>query len=74
MSALINNGGQAFPCERDYGQKLESSDGMSLRDWFASNFSKGMLASGQCTKEYIRDLLCKDAFAHADAMIKERSV
>ena len=28
-------GGPAFPCERDYGPKLESSEGMTLRQYAA---------------------------------------
>ena len=30
------DGGPAFPCEREHGEKLESAEGMSLRDYFAA--------------------------------------
>lgn len=60
---------QAFPCEREYGPKFESSDGMTLRDYFAAKAMQELLS--QYGYEMF-SVCAKDAFLMADAMLKER--
>ena len=62
-------GGPAFPVQGLRGPDV--SDGMTLRDWFAGQALKGMLASSEYTGT------CEEfagwAYQHADAMLAERS-
>lgn len=74
---------------RDDRMAMPLHDGMSLRDWFAGQALAGILAvtvdqeteSGQyahgplCSPglEHDRNLVAKDAFAIADAMLAERA-
>ena len=44
-----NTGGPAFPCEREYGPKLDSAEGMTLRDYFAAKAMQGLM-----TKDYVK--------------------
>jgi len=73
-----NDGGPAFPC----GGWL-NHDGMSLRDYLAATALQGMMASesegnGLCprcsTAGKFIDGCAKEAYAYADAMLKEREV
>lgn len=68
---MRNNGGAAFPVSTEYGTKVDSSEGMSLRDYFAAKASDDdvsywLRALGpQATREHAK-------YAYADAMIAER--
>lgn len=68
-----NNGGSAFPVAnlRDPNQ----SDGMSLRDWFASNALSALITKSSPTKQDGYDELVKcivnQAYNIADAMLAE---
>lgn len=64
-----DNGGAAFPYWQEYNGDVESSSGMSLRDWFA-----GMALQGRLTLKdgRTRDEIVEDAYDDADAMLKER--
>ena len=62
-----NNGGPAFPCTDAKGF---TSEGMSLRDYFAGQALAGMLADE--TKQGSRGNYAEDAYDIADAMLAER--
>jgi hypothetical protein len=71
----INDGGPAFPHLREYvapnTYKPIAEGGMSLRDWFA-----GMALQGQAHRfahpHEHRELLAKDCYDIADAMLAAR--
>lgn len=68
-----DNGGPAFPEQGSRG-KAASGEGMSLRDYFAAKAMQVCLA--QCTEfpdETWRTGVAMDAYAMADAMLKERA-
>lgn len=62
----------AFPQpERDSG--LNSRDkGMSLRDWFAGQALSGLLASPRLWESVTEEMVAKQSFHFADAMMTER--
>ena len=60
-----NDGGPAFPSDRA-GQV-----GMSLRDWFAGKALEGQAHRFDHPHNH-RELLAKDCYEIADAMLKER--
>lgn len=74
------NGGPAFPTlaqspGNGWGPEGErpampSSQGMSLRDWFAGQALAGML--GGALKDTSYDVITQCAFRFADAMLKAR--
>lgn len=61
-----NDGGSAFP--NDYCNP--SSQGMSLRDWFAGQALAGQLANAD--SEINMTFLAKWSYEYADAMLAER--
>jgi hypothetical protein len=63
MSGTINDGGPAFP-----RHGYNSNDGMTLRDWFASQALAGLLAH---TGESERNRAVA-AYRYADAMLRAR--
>jgi len=70
-----NNGGPAFP-NSGYNGWGEPEYGMTLRDYFASDALKGMLANP--SRDQTRGkpgvhLLVAYAYEYADAMLAERS-
>lgn len=83
MSEPSKDGGAAFPLCKDaanspvtdmFGNDISS--GMSLRDYFAAAALTGLLASNATYQgsTAARDLLAKDALAHADALLAAREV
>ena len=62
-----NDGGPAIPCTDAKGF---TSEGMSLRDYFAGQALAGMLADE--TKQGSRGNYAEDAYDIADAMLAER--
>lgn len=74
---IKDNGGDAFPSPGvviDYDKNEHQQGahgGMSLRDYFAANAQAGMLANYNVinTPEHVAQM----AYAHADAMLAERS-
>lgn len=72
----VNDGGPAFPCEeqiRCNGEVVDTRKftGMTLRDYFAGQALAGLLVN-QGAKFWDGD--ARNAYAAADAMIKEREV
>jgi hypothetical protein len=69
MSALINDGGPAFPM--GYHPEGNNADhfGMTIRDYFAAAALQGILADGGGASW---DDDAKNAYAVADAMIRAR--
>lgn len=64
-----NNGGPAFP----YGQENHterSSEGMTLRDYFAAKAMAGMLSEGRSSNA--KDWMPEEAYKIADAMLAAR--
>ncbi len=73
MSAPINDGGPAFPCEVQQGKNEFPArlPGMTLRDWFAGQVIGHFAA--QALMEHWQAYECaNDAYAYADAMMKAR--
>jgi hypothetical protein len=73
MSALINDGGPAFPTETSNGYH----HGMRLRDYFAAAAMQGNLAGQSTDVGYYEgkdawNKAAQDAYAVADAMLKAR--
>jgi hypothetical protein len=72
------DGGAAFPCERDYGIKLESQEGMSLRDYFAQAIVSSpemFLTTGREGKNLDLEpgeAVARAAYDIADSMLVER--
>ena len=83
MSNQINDGGPAFPLGPTAGTMKPMQDGtlivthygmvpgMTLRDYFAAAALQGILSSTQTGHLQI---IAKDAYGMADAMIKAREV
>jgi hypothetical protein len=74
MSAPINDGGPAFPCE-SYGHRngketTVPAQGMTLRDYFAGQALAGALADPTCDLAPIE--LAKIVYREADAMLAAR--
>jgi hypothetical protein len=75
MSAPINDGGPAFPCEEQIRCNGEVCDirkftGVTIRDYFAAAAMQGMLSdadSGGSGSEF-----AKAAYSCADSMLKAR--
>lgn len=77
-----NDGGPAFP--QILGERYEpmSTEGMSLRDYFAAKAMQGMLSNPYYMEEMyeyfkgdnlkIGKSICESAYAVADAMLKAR--
>ena len=58
-------GGPAFPCNLDGAE----GEGMTLRDWFAGESLKGYRSGDQMAPA---NVVARDSYADADAMLKER--
>jgi hypothetical protein len=70
MSTIIKDGGPAFP----YGQKNfteRSSEGMSLRDYFAGQALAGMMANKNA-QDWTLSEVATDCYLYADALLKHR--
>lgn len=71
-----NDGGSAFPFHHDYADGYETSDGMSLRDYFAAKAMQALLRvdtdNGRLRTR--GDAIRTSLFAYdvADAMLAER--
>lgn len=63
-----DNGGPAFPCDYE-GSTRSDACGLSIRDYFAANAMQQMAGGGHTTWAD----LAIDAYAIADAMLKERA-
>ena len=74
----IDDGGSAFPIEGGEFSGLHPEHGMSLRDWFAGQaligFTNAFISSGwHSPNEYQIEVLAKNAYVAADAMLAERA-
>ena len=70
----IDDGGAAFPNE--YGNSVRERNGMSLRDYFASQAMQGICASRDEAGTLIEhgyEWIASEAYRIADAMLKERN-
>jgi hypothetical protein len=69
-----NKGGPAFPCDRiPAGNSVITSDGMTLRDYFAATAMSGILSNrqyGRNEAEHISSV----CYSFADAMLAERDL
>lgn len=63
---MKDTGGPAFPT--DHNKNV--AEGMTLRDYFAAKAMQGLLAS---TKTNSAQVIAKDAYIIADAMLAERN-
>jgi len=64
-----NNGGPAFPAP--YGVSHVTTEGMSIRDWFAGMAMTGML-SGYEADQFKNPQLAQWSYQIADEMLKAR--
>ena len=76
VTKMINDGGPAFPHKRQIrcnGEVIDSEmeSGMTLRDYFAAAALKGQAHRFAHPHEH-RELLAKDCYDIADAMLKAR--
>lgn len=72
----VNDGGPAFPLVKQkigyHADVVKDSEGLSIRDYFAANVIAGICASGP-TRDFTNEILAREAYAIADAMLKERA-
>jgi hypothetical protein len=69
----MKTGGYAFPCKTKIdGYNIDREHtGMTLRQWYAGMAMQGMISAIHTTRGSLNeDLLSKEAFQFADAMIK----
>lgn len=77
-SKHIEDGGPAYPMPSGPEPRVNSSTGMSLRDYFAAKAMQGILANedirsdGRGTGIGTPGQNARNAYAQADAMLKER--
>ncbi len=71
---MSKDGGQAFPSSKGSYPNYGSTDGMTLRDWFAGQMLAGAIACVHPFKiEAEKDAeMAAKAYAMADAMLAER--
>ena len=62
----------AFPLEIVYTQENERFNGMLLRDYFAGKAIEGYTIAAMTRVRHHHDLLAIDAYALADAMLRQR--
>ncbi len=80
MSALINDGGPAFPCVYysepigSIGPQFTIKGGMTLRDYFAAAALQGIISDVSVPASSKKDgeLVSQSAYAFADAMLKAK--
>ena len=68
--STINDGGPAFPVASEVSGW--HSNGMTLRDWFASQALVGLIADP--SRDGSTDDRARYAYAYADAMLRAREV
>jgi hypothetical protein len=73
----MNKGGPAFPklTQEERWKTFTSTDGMTLRDYFAAKAMQGMLANPKLQKQILQagqSWIEESAYAVADAMLKAR--
>jgi len=73
----IKNGGAAFPSGESYSvngvinQRGPLNQGMTLRDYFATQALAGLLAAGD-HDNFTANAIAKDSYVLADAMLEAR--
>lgn len=72
-----DNGGPAFPIPLNPGESYQGhhiADGMTLRDYFAAKAMQGIISAMDSAQYNYTgaDKVAEDAYAFADAMLKER--
>lgn len=88
MSAIIDDGGPAFPSEAVIstafgelnsakGTRFTIEGGMSLRDYFAGQALAGVVGlcvnDARLVNEKVEEMLARKAFLMADAMLEARN-
>ena len=72
MTDKTNTGGAASPFMHVWEGGTDSSEGMSLRDWYAGMALQGYCANSYAWEERTPDEQIKMSFLMGDAMIAER--
>lgn len=72
MSDVKDTGGPAFPFSFMVGDEHRWAHGMHLRDYFAAEAMKGMLASCTGWSEAQQERLAKCSYSMADEMLEAR--
>ena len=71
-----NDGGPAFPQISELGDVAATSNGMSLRDWFAGQALVAVMDLCKCdirnTNEKKSEMFARKAYLMADAMLAAR--
>ena len=67
---MDKTGGQAFPMQET--NQYAGTDGMTLRDYFAGQAMASTKGAFKYQCESGKEVLAKECYAMADAMIKER--
>lgn len=67
-----DNGGPAFPVGFQQGESIAMKGGMTLRDYFAAKVIQGLFAC-PIQPQSDPEMYARDAYAVADAMLKERA-
>lgn len=65
----MKDGGPAFPVVSEYGEKVESSQGMTLRDYFAAKAMQAFWTEGVASNH---NFAADWAYKQADAMLRAR--
>lgn len=75
MDWLMKAGGTAYPVSGYLTPEggAYTCAGMTLRDWFAGQFISGIAQTVSHSSILYTDAMAKDAYAIADAMLKERA-
>ena len=68
------DGGPAFPVADTREGLINTSFGMTLRDWFAGMALQGFLSRSDAIGMSLADALATWAYEQADAMLKAREV
>jgi len=68
----IEDGGRAFPWCGDLNETPSINLGLTVRDYMAAKAMQGMCANGDAIHRG-DEVIAKDAYAIADAMIRARS-
>lgn len=67
-----DTGGAAFPQITELGDIAQTSNGMTLRDWFAGKALQGILGNPNISNKFFEDD-AHVAYKCADAMLAERA-
>ena len=69
---MSDTGGSAFPIVGDHGLRMENSEGMNLRDYFAAKAMQAFWFDPESTFSAKKENAATWAYAMADAMLEAR--